>query len=199
MSTSLTLIDTRMPVVMKSKLVHWVQPMTGENIQAQLQKQGGHTFMKITELGITINTAEIEGVYTIEQFEELAKIKDGMKQCIYRKWHAKKEECDCSREIQRRHQQMRREDEQKDIYRELTPDERERITQKMAGIGSMLRGKGILKDASATGSNAANGRECEKCNKTLTGNLKRYCSGDCRQEARIDGTYDGIKRLKADA
>lgn len=95
MSTELVPFENKRPVVMKGGLVHWVGEDTAQRIQGALQAQRAHSFMKITELDITINTAEIEGVYTMEQYEDIAKVKQGMWQCEFRIWHKRREECEC--------------------------------------------------------------------------------------------------------
>lgn len=124
MTTDLAIVDDRLPVMMKSRAVHWVSPETHGRIQQQLQQQSGHTFMRIAELGITINTAEIEGAYAREQYDDLARIRAGMWQCMWKKWHNKKDDCQCRREAEADHRQRLREQAQRESDRPLTDDER---------------------------------------------------------------------------
>lgn len=142
--TDLAVMDTRQPIAMKSRLVHWVRPETAAKIQLLLEQQQSHRFMLIEELAITINTAEIEGVYTREQYDDLARTKAGQWQCPYRRWHEKKDHCQCRREIEIRHQQQKREREQADLYREPTDTERKENVNRMAKMRKNLEDRGIL-------------------------------------------------------
>ena len=90
------------PIVMKNGLIHWVDDRTAENIQQILLTQTGHTFIKIRELGITINTAEIVGIYTNSEYNDLIRLKQGMFKCSYAQWHGRKDECQCEAKAKRK-------------------------------------------------------------------------------------------------
>lgn len=141
MTHDLTVVDNRLPVLMKSKIVHWVSPETHARIQTQLQSQVAHTFMRISELAVTINTSEIEGVYTVEQFEDLAKVRAGMVQCPYRRWHGRKEECDCRDRVRRESAENARMRQQAEDDRPLTDAERTKNLARIRDIRQFLRGK----------------------------------------------------------
>lgn len=125
MSNELAPYEGKQPMVMKGGLVHWVSEETATRIQEQLQQQTAHTFMKIRELNITINTAEVEGVYTMAQYGDLCNVKQGMWQCEYRKWHNKgKRECDCKKEFFQQKEADRKRRENDAENRPQTPEER---------------------------------------------------------------------------
>lgn len=141
MTTDLATTDNTLPVLMKSKIVHWVTPDTHVRIQQQLQSQGAHTFMRISELGVTINTSEIEGAYTREQYEDLMRMRAGMTQCIYRRWHGRKEDCDCRERIRRETTEATRERQQLEDNRPLTEEERAHNLKRIQEIRKSLRKK----------------------------------------------------------
>lgn len=134
-----TIEKTKYPILMKSKLVHFVSQDIAEKIQQQLLQQTGHTFIKIIELGITINTAEIEGVYTMEQYESLIRIKQGEWLCIYKKWHGKKAECRCQEEINRERIEERKRKEDAKNNHPQTPEEKMKISARIKEIKDWLK------------------------------------------------------------
>lgn len=177
------------PVVMKSGLIHWVSIETANRIQEALGLQNGHSFIKITELGITINSAQIEGVYTFDQYEDLVKAKQGMWQCEYRKWHGKKEECQCRADLWRKHREAVETKENSHVHVELSAEDKEKIRQIGADTIKMLKGEEGQTDPDIV-------RTCAKCSKKLTSNLKYYCSGLCLNRAKEDGTYGREQELQ---
>lgn len=92
---------------MKSGLTHWIEKDTWEKISDIVANQKAHGFIRIKELGVTINTSEVEGVYTMKQYEDLCKVKQGMWQCEYGNWHNKgKKECECKKEFLNKQRQQ---------------------------------------------------------------------------------------------
>lgn len=127
MSQELTLYEGKRPLVMKSGLVHWITDATAERIQQELETQTAHRFMKIRELNVTINTAEVEGMYTMEQYEDFGKVKQGMWKCEYGKWHNKgKRECECKSEVFKRNEERKRKEETDRDNRPMTEEEKAR-------------------------------------------------------------------------
>lgn len=188
------------PVLMKSGLVHWVSTDLAEKIQEQLLKQTAHTFIKIKELGISVNTAQIEGIYTLAEYEHMIKLKQGMWQCEYHTWHEKKHVCECKKESVQRQNRFHREQMMKEEDREPTPEERKRGQQKMEQIGDELRALGVMADSNQKKKETGpNGRTCMKCSEKLVGKLKYYCSGACVRIAKQDGTYGREEELLAAA
>lgn len=127
---------------MKNGLTHWVSEDVWNKAQNALQNQTSHTFIKIIEMNITINTAEISGVYTIEQYNDIIKIKQGMWQCEYKKWHNRKDTCECAKEyakIKREKEQRRMEEE----YEKQTPEQKERVQKEMDKIRAEMKRIGI--------------------------------------------------------
>lgn len=183
MSQELTPFEGKQPIVMKGGLVHWVTADTGTKIQDVLRNQQSHSFMKINELGIVINTAEVEGVYTMSEYEDICKIKQGMWQCEYRNWHNKgKKECNCKKEAWDRARKAKEVAARKENERELTPEEREHNIKKVREIGESL---GFGKFAKTM----PNNRTCIICPTKLVSNLRYYCSGGCVNKARARGIY----------
>lgn len=130
---------------MKSGLAHVVTENTGVKLQAQLAGQMAHSFIALSELGITINSAEIDGVYTATQFGDLAKIKQGLWKCEYSKWHKKREECECQKERKRKMYEERKELEWQEQYGTRTDEEKAQIRKRLDEIRADLEKSGILK------------------------------------------------------
>jgi len=145
MTTELqTKVQDKKPVMMKGGLVHWVKEETWDRIGEILANQKGHQFMKISELGITINTAEIDGVYTIKQYQDMCRIKEGMWQCEYGTWHNKgKRECQCREEAQKKRKQIEDEKRREAENRPLTQQELERRKETLKKVSE----EGALKQA----------------------------------------------------
>lgn len=177
--------------MMRSGLVHWVKTATAERIQKVLETQTGHSFINITELGITLNTADVEGVYTQEQYGDVVKLKQGMFQCEYRKWHGKKETCDCKREREREHAEVMRQAREREENRELTPEERAANLKRIREIGDGFRAKGFVKG----GAILKGERTCVMCPNKCPGSSRYYCSGGCLTKAKEQGIYGHEEEL----
>lgn len=178
---------------MKSGLVHWCSEATAERAEMALNKQTGHTFLKISELGITVNTAQIEGVYLIEQYADMIKLKQGMWQCEYKKWHARKQECECRSDmIRKRNETLDRVREAQE-NRELTPEEFEHSRKKIDEIGELLRQSGIFVKKESKDTPQEN---CIICSNKLPISVKYYCSGECMEKAKSNGTLGREEELK---
>lgn len=186
MSQELQKFEGKKVVMMRGGLTHWVTDETAERLQNQLQTQSGHTFVKLKELGITINTAEVEGVYTLSQYEDVAKLKQGMFQCEYQTWHAKREECQCKKEREKEHRRIMQEAENKASSRELTPEERAANLRRIKEIGEHFRKTGIIKGA---GLAMPADRKCVMCPNMCPANSKWYCDGECLGDAKKKGIY----------
>lgn len=134
-------------ILMKSGLVLWVDKDRTDNLSTILESGSGHRFVKID--GRMINSAEMEGVYTPFEFEELQKIKQGYTMCVYKKWHARKEVCDCARDIWRKTEESRRQAEDARINRDLTPEERKKNIEFFQKIRDDMIKKGVFKGRTA--------------------------------------------------
>lgn len=125
-------------ILMKSGLIHWVSKDTGEKASEHLANQSGHSFIRIKELNnISINTAEMEGVYDHQTYENLCRVKSGEWQCSYGKWHMKKGECQCKAEYYKEQERKRKEKEDADANRPLTPEEQEKSRDSMTRMSEM--------------------------------------------------------------
>jgi len=89
-------------IYMKSKLPIFIDQDRAENLEKILEMNSGHRFIKVGGEGTVINTAEIEGIYTPAQYDELQKVKEGYRKCVNGVWHGRKEECSCAKEIARK-------------------------------------------------------------------------------------------------
>lgn len=124
MTQDIQLYEKKIAIVMRGGLTHMVSLETGERVQNALSGQKAHQFMKISELNITINTAEVEGVYTMEQYDELAKVQAGMYKCPYSKWHAKRTTCECRADFLKSQRQAEESRQREAENRPLTEEER---------------------------------------------------------------------------
>lgn len=145
-TTEQSLQTAKRPLVMKSGLVHWLQEDTAAKIEHMLANQQAHGFIKISELGITINTADIgDGVLTLEKYDELVKRKSGMWQCPEGNWHEKKIlNCTCLSDRladeRRKREQAAREQE----YAPPTPEQAELNRERTKKTGELLVLRGII-------------------------------------------------------
>ena len=136
----------KLPIVMKSGLVHWILPETWQRVGDALASQTAHRFIKITELaGITINTAEVEAVYTMEQFMDMDKVKQGMWQCAWKKWHPRKGVCECGIEAAKAEKQKKQDEEDAAARKPLTPEQHAAERKAMDEVRADLIRKGIIK------------------------------------------------------
>lgn len=134
----------KLPVVMKGGLVHWLSEETHMKLQTALSAQSAHAFVRLNDLGITINTAEIEGVYTKEQYEDMGRIKQGMWHCAYGKWHEKKGTCECKQDALRRARQVREDAEEAEKKRPQTDEELAAGRKALDETRANLERRGIL-------------------------------------------------------
>lgn len=138
--------EQKRPLVMRSGLVHWLTPKTAENIEKVLATQTAHGFIRINELGITINSADVgDGILTIAQYNDLVRKKQGDWQCEDGNWHTKKERsCTCKEDrmtaARREAEARKREEENKP----LTPAQEKRRKEKLKRTGEELVLKGII-------------------------------------------------------
>lgn len=191
MTQELQIRKDQQPVLMKSLLIHWVSIDTAERLQEALSRQNGHTFVKVSELGITINTAQIEGVYTLDQYADIVKIKQGMWQCEYKKWHERNHKCECKAEMWRQQEKALKEAREIAENRELSPEEFARMRQKMNELTEEFKQKGIIPDR-----NPISRGTCIKCPNRLPPMSRYYCSGACMVRAQEDGTYGREEELQ---
>lgn len=131
-------------IVMKSGSVQWVTLETAERVESHLASQQGHSFIRLKDYDLTINSAEIEGVYTPEQYADIQKAKNGYWQCENKRWHFKREKCECATEI--RAERMRKEQEKRDAEnnREQTPEERARMQEGLKKMKELMYIKGTF-------------------------------------------------------
>ena len=137
---------------MKSGLVHWLSEETATKIERMLAEQTAHGFIRINELGITINSAEIgDGVLTMQQYADLQKKKQGLWQCEDGHWHEKRiKECTCRadrlKDERRKTEQQKRAEEN----RPPTEAERARSQEKLKRTGEELVLGGTLSHVGRT-------------------------------------------------
>lgn len=152
MTTDVAEVQGSHVILMKNSMTHLVRPETAATISEHLVQQDAHSFIRIKELGVVINSAEVAGVYTPQQHEELLRIAAGEFQCAYGVWHKKRQSCDCkyelARERDRKIEAIRRQKE----HAPLTPEQRleagrrareiiDEMRHKIGGVG----GKPFLK------------------------------------------------------
>ncbi len=145
MTNEIQIHKEELPVLMKTGLVHWLPKELHDKFRNALRGQTGHTFVDIPKLGISINTAEVSEACTIAEYDDLVKVKQGMYQCSYRKWHAKREECFCQREANKRIQDEMNRIRNEADNKPMTDEQRAMAAQKFAEIREHLRQIGVLK------------------------------------------------------
>ena len=125
-------------ILMKSGLVHWVSKETGSKASEHLANQSGHSFIRIKELNnITINSAEVEGVYDHAKYTELCRVKSGEWQCSYGNWHMKKGECQCKKEWVKKQREEEEKKRRAESEKPQTPEEIERSREAMTKMNEM--------------------------------------------------------------
>jgi hypothetical protein len=87
-------------IIMKNGLSLFVEADRVKALEEILASGSGHRFIRIDDK--TINSAEIAGIYSIDQYDELQRVKRGEWKCPYSRWHMRKETCECRAEIARR-------------------------------------------------------------------------------------------------
>lgn len=132
---------------MKNGLPIWTTEIRVNALESILAAGAGHKFVKIDDR--TINSAEIQGIYTPAQYEEIANLKQGMWQCAEKKWHKRKEECECKKNAWQILNEKRKQREQDEANRPMTEEERARARAHMDKLGKELRSMGILKRVGA--------------------------------------------------
>ena len=125
-------------VLMKSGVPLIVKRETGEKIEKAMINQERHSFIKITELDITINTAESSGVYNKKQWSDLMKVKAGQWICDCFQWHIKGEKCDCRQKARDEERKAQEKKDEEEANRVLTPEQLAKNKRRMAEIRESL-------------------------------------------------------------
>jgi Mg2+/Co2+ transporter CorC len=81
-----------MCIQMRSQVELWLEAEKSEKLQEILQTITGSKFVRFE--GRTINTADIVGIFTALDMEELTRRKNGEWKCQYNFWHPRKEDCE---------------------------------------------------------------------------------------------------------
>ncbi len=137
MTTALTSYEGKRVVLMKSGLIHWVTEETGTKLSDHLANQSAHSFIRINELNITLNSAEMEGVYTQKQYEDVCRVKGGEWQCAWGNWHQKRGECKCKQEADEERKRIMKQERDAVDNRPLTEEERENRKEKLLKMSEM--------------------------------------------------------------
>lgn len=132
--------EGKRPLVMKSGLIHWLSEETAAKLENSLAAQEAHGFIKITELGITINSADIgDGILTMVQYQALLKKKQGEWQCEEGTWHTKSQrECTCRADRIKAARLKKEREQREEENRPQTPEEQERSKEKLKRTGEEL-------------------------------------------------------------
>lgn len=128
----------------KNGNIIWITAEKAREFEQAIVGQTAHRFIRIKELDRTINTAEVAEVMTEPQYNDFIRIKKGDYQCKWKKWHTKKEECNCQKEEYKRQEEEKRREEERELNREQTPEERERVRKKLQEIKNNLIEKKTL-------------------------------------------------------
>lgn len=122
----------KLPILMKNGMVHWVEEETWRNLGSMVNEQTAHGFIKIVELDIQINTADISEIFGIKEYEEFCKVKQGMWKCVYQNWHNKgKKECECHQDALRSIRARQENDRRQEEMKKMTDEERDINIEKL--------------------------------------------------------------------
>lgn len=81
-------------ILMRSGIEIWLEDDRIANVQKLLITMQSHKFIEIDDR--TINTADISGIFTPQDIEEMTKRKNGNWKCKTGNWHTKKDPfCEC--------------------------------------------------------------------------------------------------------
>lgn len=138
MTNEITQYEEKWIILMKNGLIHWVSKETGERASEYVGNQTGHSFIRIKELNnISLNTAEMHGVYDHPKYVELCRVRSGEWQCAYGKWHPRKGECQCKADYYRKQTRKKQEEEEREKNKPQTPEEQARSREAMTRMNEM--------------------------------------------------------------
>lgn len=130
--TSTSLDTPKKAIVMKSGLALWISTEKADQLEQALVAPGfQHFFVKLQELGQTINTSQVEGIYSMEKYDEILRIKSGSTKCAYGNWHDRREKCECRAEFFKKQSQLRTEREKFELYLPMNDAQRAQQAESM--------------------------------------------------------------------
>lgn len=88
-----------MCIQMRSGVELWIESERAETLQDALEKITSSKFVRFDER--TINTADIVGVFTALDMQDLVRRKNGQWRCQHGTWHDQKENCSCVDKLER--------------------------------------------------------------------------------------------------
>lgn len=100
------IVKAQKVIVMKSGMSIFIEAERAAVAEGILASGSGHRFLQIDDQ--TINSAEIEGIYGPEQYDEIQRVKRGEYKCRWGKWHMRREECSCGKEAGERIERYKR-------------------------------------------------------------------------------------------
>jgi len=95
MSRELT--NLQMCILMRNGMQIWIDKEKALKLQDILQGIDNNKFIRYEN--ITINTADITGIFTPLDLDDFIKIKRGNWKCKRGNWHTKEQDCDCPEDI----------------------------------------------------------------------------------------------------
>ncbi len=129
-------------ILMKSGLSIWVEVDRVKTLEDILASGTGHRFIKIDDK--TLNSAEIEGIYMPSQYDELQRLKEGQRKCVYGNWHQRKEECSCLADIRRKEKMKKQLEKEADMAKLKSPEEIKSTKKILEAMRKDMEKKGIL-------------------------------------------------------
>lgn len=85
---------------MRSGVEIWIEDERAKVLQRLLPTLQSHKFVDFDER--TLNTADLTGIFTVQDMADLTNRKNGRWQCKKSEWHDRNEECDCWKEEKRK-------------------------------------------------------------------------------------------------
>lgn len=123
----------------------WVSEETYQKFRKAKEQAGGNILIYVSELDRELNTADIVEICTPDQMDDKRRIERGERKCVYGKWHKKREVCDCFRRIKERKKEETKREEEANMNKPLTEEEKKRSVDIRKQITIDLKRKGIIK------------------------------------------------------
>lgn len=123
----------------------WISQETYQKFKKAKEESGGSILIYISELDREINTADIVEICTPSQMDDKRRIERGERKCAYGRWHKKREVCDCFRRIQEKKREQSIKENEDEMNKPLTEEEKKRSRDIRNKITIDLKKKGIIK------------------------------------------------------
>lgn len=129
-------------VLLRQDIEIWVSEEKAKQIRDLLLGNFNGRFIKIEDR--IINVADITGVFSAQDLEEVRRRKQGQWKCEYGNWHEKKEECSCY--FNNRHTEISDKQKTTELESEITPEQAKKNREAIDRVRKDLIDKKIMTD-----------------------------------------------------